>query len=225
MYDQTRSFFDNLSNELKKDFGRNPLLEGVSELIHEIPGLTPREKKLFQWGLESEVISNEFPPYGQLMDELTELPIADKVPLGGDEAVFKGGKIADKADVHSLYMRHVLLPHIKQKFKEANYIAFDPDPYKEDFPEEDHWAAGDSFDENVVKEAKDVEQPSQSKKVKSQTCQICGTTYEADANGDWRYEYCPADGGELKNSEGPYQAEELKDSDTENEMKMEEKVV
>lgn len=86
------------------------LIETVSELISEVPGISANDQKLLHWALKAEVISNEFPDSEVMFDELSHL--ADVV---GMEELKDLGAI-DKADVHGYYLKYALLPKIRKAY-------------------------------------------------------------------------------------------------------------
>jgi len=95
--------------EFMYNFIRNSLNEAVRELLSEIPDLSKEDQAIIMKAIDGGIIPDKLPSYNDIMAELTALPDAKRVEPG-DLKLDEPMPFADKADIHALYIKKILLP-------------------------------------------------------------------------------------------------------------------
>jgi len=88
------------------------LVEGVRELIGEVPGINPQDQEILQWALKNDVIYDQFPEDDVMIDALALLDMT------GMEDKDIGD--ADDVGIKAYYLKYIMLPRAKKEYAEQN---------------------------------------------------------------------------------------------------------
>lgn len=95
------------------------LKESLSELIHEAPGLTEKDKEMLEFYFEKHEDLDHTPDYNIMVDSLKKvgkLKVGAGIKTGTDAAGKRTIEDIDQASIATLYLMNVILPRAKEEF-------------------------------------------------------------------------------------------------------------